>query len=50
VLSAAPADAPFEGRAQAFMITQAAGGRGCFREFLEAILRARGDWDRLLDG
>jgi 3-deoxy-D-manno-octulosonate 8-phosphate phosphatase (KDO 8-P phosphatase) len=46
-LSAAPADAPFEVRAQAFMITQAAGGQGCFREFLEAILRARGDWDRL---
>ena len=50
VLSAAPADAPFEVRAQAFMITQAAGGKGCFREFLEAILRARGDWDRLLAG
>jgi 3-deoxy-D-manno-octulosonate 8-phosphate phosphatase (KDO 8-P phosphatase) len=49
-LSAAPADAPFEVRAQAFMITQAAGGQGCFREFLEAILRARGDWDRLLAG
>jgi 3-deoxy-D-manno-octulosonate 8-phosphate phosphatase (KDO 8-P phosphatase) len=47
-LSAAPADAPFEVRAQAFMVTQAAGGQGCFREFLEAILRARGDWDRLL--
>jgi len=47
-LSAAPADAPFEVRAQAFMITQAPGGQGCFREFLEAILRARGDWDRLL--
>jgi 3-deoxy-D-manno-octulosonate 8-phosphate phosphatase (KDO 8-P phosphatase) len=49
-LSAAPADAPFEVRAQAFMITQAAGGQGCFREFLEAILRARGDWDRLIAG
>lgn len=50
VLSAAPADAPFEVRAQAFMITQASGGQGCFREFLEAILRARGDWERLLAG
>ena len=48
-LTAAPADAPFEVRAAAFMITQAAGGQGCFREFLEAILRARGDWDRLLE-
>jgi 3-deoxy-D-manno-octulosonate 8-phosphate phosphatase (KDO 8-P phosphatase) len=46
-LSAAPADAPFEVRAQAFMITQARGGEGCFREFLEAILRARGDWERV---
>lgn len=48
-LTAAPADAPFEVRAQAFLITEAAGGHGCFREFLEAILRARGDWDRLLE-
>lgn len=46
-LSAAPADAPFEVRAQAFMIMQAAGGQGCVREFLEAILRARGDWEKL---
>jgi len=44
-LSAAPADAPFEVRAQAFMIMQAGGGQGCLREFIEAILRARGDWD-----
>jgi 3-deoxy-D-manno-octulosonate 8-phosphate phosphatase (KDO 8-P phosphatase) len=47
-LTAAPADAPFEVRAQAFMITEAAGGHGCFREFLEAILRARGDWEKLV--
>lgn len=46
-LSAAPADAPFEVRAQAEMVTQAGGGAGCLREFLEAILRARGDWDRV---
>jgi 3-deoxy-D-manno-octulosonate 8-phosphate phosphatase (KDO 8-P phosphatase) len=45
-LSAAPADAPFEVRAQAFMVMSAAGGRGCLREFVEAILRARGDWER----
>jgi 3-deoxy-D-manno-octulosonate 8-phosphate phosphatase (KDO 8-P phosphatase) len=49
-LSAAPADAPLEVKAQAFMITDAAGGRGCFREFLEAILRARGEWDALVAG
>lgn len=46
-LSGAPADAAFEVRAQAFLVTEAAGGRGAFREFLEAILRAREDWDRL---
>ncbi len=49
-LSAAPADAPLEVRAQAFMITDARGGRGCLREFLEAILRARGEWDALVAG
>jgi 3-deoxy-D-manno-octulosonate 8-phosphate phosphatase (KDO 8-P phosphatase) len=45
-LSAAPADAPLEVRAQAFMVLEAAGGRGCLREFVEAVLRARGDWER----
>ena len=49
-LSAAPADAPFEVRAQAFMVTDAPGGRGCLREFLEAILKARGQWESLLAG
>jgi 3-deoxy-D-manno-octulosonate 8-phosphate phosphatase (KDO 8-P phosphatase) len=44
-LSAAPADAPMEVRLQAFMVTEAAGGRGCLREFVEAILRARGSWE-----
>jgi 3-deoxy-D-manno-octulosonate 8-phosphate phosphatase (KDO 8-P phosphatase) len=44
-LAAAPADAPLEVRAQAFMIMDARGGQGCLREFVEAILRARGDWD-----
>jgi 3-deoxy-D-manno-octulosonate 8-phosphate phosphatase (KDO 8-P phosphatase) len=46
-LSAAPADAPLEVRAQAYMVTEAVGGRGCLREFIEAILRARGDWERV---
>ena len=46
-LSAAPADAPLEVRGRAFMIMETPGGRGCLREFLEAILRARGDWDRV---
>jgi len=44
-LSAAPADAAFEVRAAAFMVTEARGGAGCLREFIEAILRARGQWD-----
>jgi 3-deoxy-D-manno-octulosonate 8-phosphate phosphatase (KDO 8-P phosphatase) len=47
-LSAAPADAAFEVRAQAYMVMDARGGRGCFREFVEAILRARGEWDSLM--
>ena len=49
-LSAAPADAPFAVRAEAEMVTEAGGGRGCLREFLEAILRARGEWDRVAGG
>jgi 3-deoxy-D-manno-octulosonate 8-phosphate phosphatase (KDO 8-P phosphatase) len=47
-LSAAPADAPFEVRSQVFMVMEARGGRGCLREFIEAILRARGDWERAI--
>jgi len=49
-LSAAPADAPLEVRLQAFMVTEARGGQGCLREFIEAILRARGDWEGALAG
>ncbi|MFN8091520.1 MAG: HAD-IIIA family hydrolase [Vicinamibacteria bacterium] len=45
-LSAAPADAPLEVRLEAFMVTEARGGQGCLREFVESILRARDDWDR----
>lgn len=45
-LSAAPADAPLEVRLQALMVTEARGGHGCLREFVEAILRARGQWDQ----
>ena len=47
-LSAAPADAAFEVRSQAFMVTDARGGQGCVREFLEAILKARGAWDEMV--
>jgi 3-deoxy-D-manno-octulosonate 8-phosphate phosphatase (KDO 8-P phosphatase) len=45
-LSAAPADAPLEVKAQAFMALDARGGQGCLREFIEAILRARGQWEQ----
>jgi 3-deoxy-D-manno-octulosonate 8-phosphate phosphatase (KDO 8-P phosphatase) len=48
-LSAAPADGAFEVRAQAYMVTDARGGHGCFREFVEAILRARGEWEGLME-
>jgi 3-deoxy-D-manno-octulosonate 8-phosphate phosphatase (KDO 8-P phosphatase) len=47
-LSAAPADAPLEVRAQVFMVMDARGGAGCLREFVEAVLRARGEWERVL--
>jgi 3-deoxy-D-manno-octulosonate 8-phosphate phosphatase (KDO 8-P phosphatase) len=47
-LSAAPADAPLEVKSQVFMVLEAPGGRGCLREFVEAILRARGDWDQVV--
>jgi len=47
-LTAAPADAPLEVRSEAFMVLSAPGGRGCLREFVEAILRARGDWERVV--
>jgi 3-deoxy-D-manno-octulosonate 8-phosphate phosphatase (KDO 8-P phosphatase) len=49
-LSAAPADAPLEVRLEAFMVTEARGGQGCLREFVEAILRARGDWETTVAG
>jgi len=48
-LSAAPADAPLEVRTQVYMVMDTPGGRGCLREFVEAILRARGDWDRIVE-
>jgi len=41
-LSAVPADAPIPLKNAAFMVLQQPGGRGALREFIEAILRARG--------
>lgn len=34
-------------RSHAHLVTRAAGGRGAVREICEAILEARGDWDRI---
>jgi 3-deoxy-D-manno-octulosonate 8-phosphate phosphatase (KDO 8-P phosphatase) len=47
-LSAAPADAPLDVRSQAFMVMDAPGGHGCARELIEAVLRARGEWEGLI--
>lgn len=47
-LSAAPADASVEVRLASSIVTRANGGRGCLREFVETILRARGEWDRVV--
>lgn len=41
-LSAVPADAPMELKESAFMVLQTPGGRGALREFIDAIVRARG--------
>lgn len=35
---------------RARFVTEARGGRGAVREVVEAILRARGDWDSVRDG
>jgi 3-deoxy-D-manno-octulosonate 8-phosphate phosphatase (KDO 8-P phosphatase) len=47
-LAAAPADAAAEVRQQALLLTEARGGHGCLRELVEALLRARGEWEETL--
>jgi 3-deoxy-D-manno-octulosonate 8-phosphate phosphatase (KDO 8-P phosphatase) len=47
-LSAAPADAAAEVREAASLVTDRRGGEGCFRELVESILRARGQWSDLV--
>jgi 3-deoxy-D-manno-octulosonate 8-phosphate phosphatase (KDO 8-P phosphatase) len=47
-LSAAPADAAPEVIARATWISTQAGGRGAVREFIEAVLRARNQWDAIV--
>lgn len=48
-IGACPADAAATVRNAADWIATAAGGRGAIRELAEALLQARGDWDRLLE-
>ena len=47
-LSAAPADAAPEVAAVAHFVSWHSGGDGAVREFIEAVLKARGQWDDVL--
>ena len=47
-LSAAPADAAPEVSAITHFVSWHSGGEGAVREFIEAILKARGQWDDVL--
>ncbi len=47
-LAAAPADAAADVKACARLVTRASGGHGAVREFIEFVLRARGEWERTL--
>lgn len=47
-LSFAPADAVADVRERVHRLLANAGGREAVREMIEAVLRARGDWDRLV--
>lgn len=48
-LSFAPADAAAEVRARVDVTLATRGGRGAVREAVEWLLKARGDWDRLVE-
>lgn len=47
-LAACPADAVVEVRHRAHWVSGLPGGRGAVREFIELVLKARGDWPGLL--
>ncbi len=47
-LAFAPSDAAEEVRAAAHTVLERAGGDGAAREMIEMILKARGDWDKLI--
>lgn len=44
-VSVAPCDAAMEVKQIATHVTEYAGGRGCVRDALEQVMKARGDWD-----
>jgi 3-deoxy-D-manno-octulosonate 8-phosphate phosphatase (KDO 8-P phosphatase) len=48
-LSAAPADAAPDVRARVHWVSTEPGGRGAVREFIELVLRARGQWDAIVE-
>jgi 3-deoxy-D-manno-octulosonate 8-phosphate phosphatase (KDO 8-P phosphatase) len=48
-LALAPADARPEVRAFAHHVLDSPGGRGAGREVIEAVLKARGDWQRVTE-
>lgn len=48
-LAVAVSNAATEVRAAAHWITTRAGGHGAVREFAEALLRARGEWNRMVE-
>lgn len=48
-LSAAPADAAAEVRAQVVYVTTQAGGRGAVREVIDLILKAQGRWEQFVE-
>jgi 3-deoxy-D-manno-octulosonate 8-phosphate phosphatase (KDO 8-P phosphatase) len=48
-LSCAVADARIEAKNMADFVTQAKGGEGAVREVFELILKAGGDWDKILN-
>jgi len=48
-LSAAPADAADEVKAQVAYVTARGGGRGAVREVIELILKAQGRWEQVIE-
>jgi 3-deoxy-D-manno-octulosonate 8-phosphate phosphatase (KDO 8-P phosphatase) len=49
-LSTSPADAVDEVRSRVHWVSRHAGGRGAVRELVELVLRARGQWDPIVEG